>query len=399
MHSKLEIKLKNLPESSGVYIYRDIKNEVIYVGKAINLKNRVKSYFSKTLTIGEKTKKLVSSISDLEVIKVDSEIEALLLEANLIHKYQPKYNIVLKDNSSFPFIKITINEKFPSITQTRIITEDGARYFGPYTESKTIRFILKQLRLIFSPNLYFFAERDNPLEYNKCIKNIILFLEGKKNLLINKLTTEMNDQVKQECFEKADETKNQIEKITNLTKPRSAPFEYLKNPNLFEDQISYSLQNLSKVLGLKKLQRIECFDVANIQGQFSTASMVVFTNGQKDTKLYRKFKIHMSGKPNDYKMLEEALLRRLKHKEWPTPDLIVVDGGKGQLNTFISLGINVPCLALAKKEEEIYYNDKKIKLDRSSSALKMLQRIRDEAHRFATSYHKKLRMKSLTINS
>lgn len=209
----------------------------------------------------------------------------------------------------------------------------------------------------------------------------------------------MKDDIRAENFEKANETKIQIEKIRNLTKPSTKPYEYLKNPNLIEDQIEGSVRELSKVLNLKQLGRIECYDIATLQGTNSTGSMVVFTKGVKDSSSYRRFKIKVEGKPNDYEMISETLIRRFKHSEWPIPDLIIIDGGKGQLGTFTSLGINIPCLALAKKEEVVYYQNKIICLDKSSSALKLLQRIRDEAHRFATNYHKKLRLKSLTIKT
>lgn len=412
----LKTKLKSLPKTPGVYLFKNSKGKIIYVGKAVNLNNRVKSYFNKSLSTGEKTKLLVDNIKSLEIIKVDSEIEALLLEANLIQKYQPKYNIDLKDNSSYPSIKITTNEKFPRVTQTRKIIHDGAKYYGPYTDITTLRFILKTLRKIFKfrscktlpkkPCLYYYINKcqapcifnstEQAKEYKKNIKNIILFLDGKKDLLIKNLTVEMKISSKDENYEKANQLKTQIEKIKDFTKPSNKPYEYLKNPDLLDDQINLSLDNLKKSLNLQNLSRIECYDVANIQGQFSTASMIVFTNGQKDTDSYRRFKIHTTGKPNDYKMLEETLLRRFKHNEWPSPDLVIIDGGLGQLNVFNNLKINIPAIALAKREEKIYFKNKIIILDRSSPALKLLQRIRDEAHRFATTYHKKLRLQSLT---
>ncbi len=367
----MSLNTKNLPENPGVYLFKNKQGETIYVGKAINLKNRVKSYFQKSLKLGEKTKILVGNIANLETIKVDSEIEALLLEANLVQKYQPKYNIDLKDDKSYPYIKISHN--------------DQTRYFGPYPDTSTVNLIIRKLRIMF-------VYKNKPVN----IKDIILFLEGKKDLLVKNLTKEMNKAAKDENYEKASLLKNQIEKIKNLTKPISKPFEYLQNPNLLEDQINNSLKNLSEALNLQSLHRIECYDVANISGQFSTAAMIVFTNGQKDTDSYRKFKIHITGKPNDYKMLEETFIRRFHHPEWPDPNLIVIDGGLGQLNVFNNLKIKIPAIALAKNEELIYFKNNKIKLDKSSPALKLLQRIRDEAHRFATTYHKKLRLKSLT---
>lgn len=206
----------------------------------------------------------------------------------------------------------------------------------------------------------------------------------------------MDYYARNENFEKANEIKNQIEKINNITKPSFKPYEYLQNPNLIEDQIAQALQSLSEILNLENLDRIECYDVANIQGQYSASSMIVFTNGHKDTNSYRKFKIHINGKPNDYKMLEETFKRRLNHNEWPIPNLIVIDGGQGQLNIFNKLNTNIPAIALAKREDQIYYKNQKITLEKTSSALKLLQRIRDEAHRFATTYHKNLRQKALT---
>lgn len=371
MQDLLKKKLKNLPDNPGVYIYKNIEGQVIYVGKAINLKNRVKSYFQKNLTTGEKTRMLVENIHNLDIIKVDSEIEALLLEANLIQKYKPKYNIDLKDDKSYPYIKISHNGK--------------TRYFGPYPDVSTLKLIIRKLRVMF-------LFENKPVNTN----DIILFLEGKKDLLIKKLNKKMFLYSKEENFEKAFEIKDQIERIKNLTKPISKPYEYLQNPDLFEDQIKNSLDCLSKTLGINNLDRIECYDVATIQGKFSTSSMIVFTKGKKDTNSYRRFKIKVEGRPNDYGMLEETLKRRFNHPEWPYPDLIIIDGGKGQLNVFTNLNINIPCMSLAKREEEIFYKNKKIKLERSNPALKLLQKVRDEAHRFATTYHKKLRMKSLT---
>lgn len=375
----MSLNIKNLPQNPGVYLFKNKQGEVIYVGKAINLKNRIKSYFQKQIKLGEKTRILVENIASLETIKVESEIEALLLEANLIQKYQPKYNVELKDDKSYPYIKITYRNK--------------TKYFGPYPDASTVKLIIRKLRIMF-------MFKNEPVK----TRDVILFLEGKKDLLLKKLNKKMHLYSNQENFEKANEIRIQINKIKNLTKPIIKPYEYLKNPNLFEDQIKNSLLDLSKVLNLKNLQRIECFDVANISGQFATAAMIVFTNGQKDTDSYRRFKIHITGVPNDYKMLEETLTRRFKHKEWPYPNLVVIDGGLGQLNVFKNLKINIPSLALAKRartelaerDEQIYYKDQKIILKPGSPALKLLQRIRDEAHRFATTYHKKLRQKSLT---
>lgn len=421
----LEKKLKDLPESPGVYIYKDRYGKIIYVGKAINLKNRVKSYFSRSLNLGEKTRKLVENISNLDLIKVDSEVEALLLEANLIQKYKPKYNIELKDNRAYPLLKITINEKYPRISKTRTIENDKAKYFGPYTDVNTLNYILRELRKMFlfrtcrvlpkKPCLYYyigkcqapciFTTKNQEIEYKKYIKNVILFLEGKKDLLIKELLNQQNNAIKEENFEKAGEIKNQIEKIKDLTKPSIKPFEYLKNPNLIEDQIEQSLQGLKEVLNkyfisIQNLNRIECYDIATVQGKFSTGSMIVFTNGTKNTNEYRRFKIHKEGKPNDYEMLREVLNRRFTHQEWQTPDLLVIDGGKGQLSTgeevLKELQQDIPIIALAKREEEIYIRDDKLNLNKSSNALKLLQRIRDEAHRFATTYHKKLRQSALT---
>lgn len=429
MAEKLKTKLKNLPDSPGVYIFKNASGKIIYIGKAINLKRRVGSYFLNSLCHGLKTKLLIENIYDLEVIEVDSEIEALLLEANLININKPKYNVDLKDNKAYPYIKISINEPFPRIYQTRTIDNDKARYFGPYPDVVTLKFILKYLRRMFmfrtckslpqKPCLFYdigkcqgpciFKTELQKNTYRKYVKNITLFLEGKKDLVVKNLNQSMNEAISKENFEYANELKKQIEKIRLFTKPQISTFEYLKNPDLLEDQLKESTEDLLNVLksyfpDLNSLNRIECYDIATIQGKFSSSSMIVFNDGQKNSDEYRKFKIKNEGRPNDYQMLEETLKRRFSHSEWKFPDLVIVDGGKGQLTSaqkiITLIGLNIPIISLAKREEEVFLFKNqiftKLRLERSGQALKLLQRLRDEAHRFATSYHKKLRERFLT---
>jgi len=411
-----------LPTFSGVYLFFDEGGKIIYVGKAKNLKKRVSSYFS-SKDLGEKTKILVSQIKKIKTIEVASEIEAFLLEERLIKKYMPRYNIKLLDGKRYLSLKITVKDKYPKVLLVRKQEADNARYFGPYTSTASLRTVLKMLRRIFPyqsvvnhPNklcLYYHlglcpcpsVTKDG--NYRQNIKHIIAFLEGNKKLLLKDLEKERNRVSKQEDFEKAQAIQKQIEAITLITSPFYQPFEYELNPNLRSDTVALSLQVLKNILNINNipvldLNRIECYDISNTSGLNATGSMVVFTNGEKDSSSYRRFKIKQDYKnrPNDFAMMQEVLGRRLKHNDWPKPSLIIVDGGKGQVSSakqiIDNLSLNIPLIGLAKREETIITNGlKEIKLPKDSPALQLIMRLRDEAHRFAITYHKKLRSKAI----
>jgi len=405
-----------LPHRPGVYIYKDSSGSILYVGKAIDLYHRVASYFSGTPD-SPKTAALVENIASLETIEVLSEIEALILEANLIKQHRPLFNIKLTDDKDYLYIKIT-NGEFPKIlTSRKNELGDAQEFFGPFPSSRVVRDTLKKLRRVFpwcsSPpqvnkgyKACFYhhlglcpgpcAGKIDSKEYRKIIKKFSKFMEGKKEELIKELTKEMEECSKDLRFEEAERLKITLSGLMYLTQPNGAQV-YLDNPNFVEDQNHQSLEELQQELGLKSLpDRIECYDISNLSGSQAVGSLVVLTGGDIDKKWYRKFKIRMENVPNDVGMIREILKRRLKHSEWPKPDLILVDGGKGQVRGAfeeISLaGWQVPVFGLAKRMEWLYGpTDEVIKLSHRSLSLRLLQKIRDEAHRFAITYHRKLR--------
>lgn len=400
-----------IPHKPGIYIYKDDHGRILYVGKAIDLYHRIASYFSGKHD--PKTAQLVTEIKDLETIIVESEFEALLLEANLIKKYLPPFNIKLTDDKDYLYIKIT-KEDFPQILVARKQDlKDAKIYFGPFPSGKTVRSTLKKLRRIFpwcaNPNgrrpcFYYHlnlcigpcAGVVDKAEYNKMINKFSKFMQGKKDEVLKEYEKEIKQYAAVLEFEKAEQTKKTLEGLKYLLQTNDTSV-YLENPNFIEDQAKMALLELKNILKLDVIpERIECFDISNIMGQEAVGSMVVLTHGEVDKKWYRKFKIKATGKPNDTLMMAEMIARRCKHPEWPKPDIIVVDGGKPQVGACVKqlnlCGWKVPVFGLAKRLELIIKSDyTEIKLPRSSKALKLLQKIRDEAHRFAISYHRKLR--------
>lgn len=390
------------------------------MGKAINLRKRVSSYF-RNKDLGEKTKALVAQIAKIKTISVQSEVEAFLLEERLVKKYNPHFNIALKDDKSYPLIKITIKQKFPAVLTVRKKDDAKALYFGPYTSATSLKTVLKLLRKIFPYKsvenhgtrvcLYNHLglcpcpESTNDLDYKKTIKYIINFLNGNTKKVIKDLEKERESYSKTLDFEKASKIQRKIDAVNLITSPFYKPFVYEENPNFKIDLISQQLNSLIEILNkhnvnVKKLERIECYDISNISGKSATGSMVVLKNGEKDTNSYRRFKIKgfYNNKANDFAMHQEVIRRRLEHNEWQMPDLIVTDGGKGQVSSVLKvlneLNIDIPLIGLAKREETIVTSDLlEIKLPKDSKALLLIVKIRDEAHRFAITYHKKLRSK------
>lgn len=390
------------------------------MGKAINLRKRVSSYFTNK-DLGEKTKALVAQIDKIKTISVQSEVEAFLLEERLVKKYNPHYNIVLKDDKSYPLIKITLKQKFPAVLIVRKKDDAKALYFGPYTSASSLRTVLKLLRKIFPfksvenhgtriclynhLDLCPCPEATNDLSYAKTIKHIINFLNGNTKKVIRDLEKERENYSKTLDFELASKIQRKIDAINLITSPFYKPFVYEENPNFKSDILGQELASLIEILNknnvaVKKLERIECYDISNISGKNATGSMVVLKNGATDTDSYRRFKIKgfYANKANDYAMHQEVIRRRLSHTEWQMPDLIVTDGGKGQVSSVLKvlqeLNVNIPLIGLAKKEETIVTSDLlEIKLAKDSKALLLIIKIRDEAHRFAITYHKKLRSK------
>lgn len=377
---------------------------------------------------------MVSQIAKIEVTIVESEIESLLLEAYFIKKFQPKYNIRMTDGKSYPLIQITLSEKYPSVLFARKPEESNSVYFGPFPSSGSVKSVLRLLRRAFPyvsvrnhPNrvcLYHhlglcpcpqvFGGEEVRKEYKKSIKKLIGVLEGKSQRILRELERERDGLMKQEAFESAQKTQKQIDALSYITQPFRQGFEYDVNPNLRTDLRQEELNALSGTLTehglfLNKLDKIECYDISNIQGTNATGSMVVFVGGEKESNLYRKYKIQRESTPDDFASMEEVLTRRLKHTEWDYPDLIVVDGGKGQISAALKAlekyNLRIPLIGLAKREETIviprieegesYAKEFiEVSLSKESPGIILLRRIRDEAHRFAITYHRKLRSKA-----
>lgn len=539
---ELEDKLKDLPTSPGVYLMLDAQGEIIYVGKAKNLRNRVRQYFHS----GNKTIKvqlMVDNIADFRYILTATEVEALVLENNLIKKNVPKYNILLKDDKSYPFLKINMKQDFPTIEVVRVLKEDGSKYFGPYMNGVSTKdilelivsaFPLRTCRANFEKNRpkrpclnYYIGRCKAPCagmisrdEYHELAEAAIGFLRGNDKSVEKILTDKMKEQAALGNFEQAIYYREKLKVLDKVVRKQIAalPKEFnldifaeaddgtgvafsviavragkivfaanFSSENCVDDQITsfisqyYSInpvlcdevvttdaadavlleeylaqkcgrkinvimpkqgvrkqlldmaanngrdylenskerdrrrydstvgavRQLAEKLSLPTLpNRMECYDISHISGTDMVASMVVFKHGEPCKKHYRKFKIKTVAGNNDFECMKEVLLRRLSHiggtdeSFAEIPDLIVVDGGKGQL-TFAKEALHeagredIPIASLAKREEEIFLDKEPIILSKDSQALRLLQRIRDEAHRFAITFHRNLRGKRM----
>lgn len=358
------------------------------------------------------------------MVTVASEIESLLLEANYIKKYNTPYNIRLADGKAYPLIRITIKDEYPKVLIARRTDDRKSLYFGPFPNAGAMKLVLKTIRHIFPFQsvlhhqkracLYYHLglcpcpEVFKDKEYKKTIKQIIHFLEGKTKVVLRDLEKQRDKVAKNEEFEIAEILQKKIDAMKLIVYPVHTPLEYDTNPNLLSDIRKREIDNLMEELTKKgtavsSLKRIECYDISNISGTNAVGSMVVFTNGEKNSSEYRRFKIYQTQKvPNDFAMMQEVLQRRIKHTEWPYPDLIIVDGGKGQISSATKVldeqHLDIPLIGLAKREETIITSDfKEIKLPKNTPALFLMMRIRDEAHRFAITYHRKLRSKLALI--
>lgn len=434
-------KISHLPKNPGVYAFKE-GNRFLYIGKTANLRERVKNHFR-----GQTFKDylFLDKVEKIGFIKTDSEIEALILEANLIKKYKPKYNIVWKDDKNYFFVGIT-KEEFPRIFithQTKLKSIDHnlkPEFLGPFVDGKALKQTLKILRKVFpyrscrkipkKPCLWYQLDRcpapcllsskvTKELEkFQKQIKkeckegakNIKKILKGKSNLVLKSLKKEMEKAAKKKNFELAAKRRDQffaLEKILSHAKIFIAE----KKPEIIDwEKIQKSLSKILKTK--KKISKIEAYDVSNIRGKKATGAMVAFENGLPNKNLYRRFKIKVSGKPNDIAMLKEVLIRRFNHPEWPLPDLILIDGGKSQLNTAIKSKIQgarkskrrmsrgslkykkIKVMAIAKRKNKLFVEGQKKPLllkNLPREVFNLILQLRDEAHRFALSYHKKLR--------
>jgi excinuclease ABC subunit C len=442
MNKQLEAKLKTLPRNPGVYFHKAENGEVIYVGKAAVLKNRVRQYFQNTRDMDAKTRALVAEIFTTDWIETESEIDALFLESEMVKRYMPRYNILLRDDKSQLFVRIDMKSEWPSVSFTRNPADDGADYFGPYYNGFAVKKALRYLRKTFPYYTKPPKEKERPDldahlglsplgmtsgEYKIVLKNLIRYLKGERVAIVRELERDMKVAAGLHDFEKAAKLRN---RITNLRELRQRIMfgdkEFL---NISKDQ---ALSDLRELLGLRKVpMRIEGYDISHMSGTNVVASMVVFTNGVSDRANYRKFKTRIEHN-NDFYNMNETIMRRLSEKNtkgWGLPDLILIDGGKGQLDAALQARdaryfTDLPFIGIAKKQEQIVIHHEKsnitlnkeklvalegytttteeftlVNLPHSSHIIKLLQRIRDESHRFAVSYHTVLKRQKQTASS
>ncbi len=558
----IEEELKKLPEKPGVYLMHNKEDEIIYVGKAVVLKNRVRQYFQSSRNHTEKIKKMVSQIAYFEYIVTDSELEALVLECNLIKEYRPKYNTMLKDDKSYPYIKVTVQEPYPRILFARQIKRDKAKYFGPYTSAGAVKDTIELIRKLYKlrscnrslpketgndrPCLYYHIKQcDAPCqnyisveEYRKYVNEALDFLGGNHQKITEHLTKAMMEASEKMEFERAGEYRDllkSIQAISEKQKVNSSEMEdrdvvaiakameeavvsvfFIRNGKLLgrenfhmtgvsettmsevmsnfvkqfyagtpyipkELVLQYPIQEeeimkewlskkrkqkvqilvpqkgskkrlvdlayenasivlqrdgeklkreekrtigavkeLEQLLGLSNIHRMESFDISNINGFETVASMVVYEDGKPKRSDYRKFKIKTVKGPDDYKSMEEVLTRRFTHgleekeqlkekgieEQYGSfnrfPDLLCMDGGKGQVNVALKvlqeLKINIPVCGMVKDDNHrtrgLYYQNEEILFPKNSEAFHLVTRIQDETHRFAIEYHKQLRSKT-----
>lgn len=443
MNKQLEQKLKDLPKEPGVYFHKGASGEIIYVGKAAVLRNRVRQYFQASRNRDPKTELLVGEIVDTDWQVVDSELEALFLEAEMIRRYMPRYNILLRDDKAMTYVRINFKDKYPNITYTRRPLDDGADYYGPFLSALALRKALKYLRRAFPFSTHTQLPQRACLQfhlglcpgpetgdldeklYKSNLKKIVRVLKGQRKNLIMELEKDMKQLAADSEFEKAALARNQLFALKNLGQ------QVIFSDKEFQDiSKDHALVELTKLLGLTKPpRRIEGYDISHMSGTDTVASMVVFTNGVSDKASYRKFKSRVPGN-DDFAHMREAMTRRFSEKnikQWGMPDMLLIDGGKGQLEAALSVlrekNIQLPAIGLAKKHEEIVVRNDwphtqlnaeavlklrgfsrvsedftLVDLPNSSNIVKLLQRIRDESHRFAVSYHSVLKVKRQTAS-
>ena len=539
--------LKKLPDEPGVYLMKDEDKTVIYVGKAISLKNRVRQYFQSSKNHSSKVKSMVKNIYSFEYIITDSELEALILECNLIKQYRPKYNVLLRDDKTYPYIKVTTNEDYPRVLKVRRVLKDKAKYFGPYTNITAVNDTLEIIRNTYPIRTCNIdidkAIRNNVRpclnkhikkcvgpctgdvskeDYNKMVEEILMFLSGKEEKLIELLKEKMNKCAMEFNFEDAAIYRDKIRSLEDMIQKQKIDSgtsdlnqdiiamarahdeacvqvffirngkivgrehyilegvmdssresilssfvkqfymaqDYVPKEILIEDEVEDSfvleewlsnkkgqrvsikvpqkgekknliemvrknaveylekfsdmnkmkyqksigaLEELKDVIGLEEIpKRIESFDISNIQGVDSIGSMVVFTNGKKDKKEYRRYKIKTVIGPNDYDSMAEIVERRLKYGD--LPDLMLLDGGKGQVSAVKKVldrnNVKIPLWGMFKDDKHrtkgLISQEKEIELDNTSNLYRFVASIQEEVHNYAITYHRSLRNKSLT---
>ena len=423
-------RISQLPKFPGVYCFKN-KNEILYVGKAVNLRERVKNHFQQP---SYKDYLFLDKVEKIGYIKTNSEIEALILEAELIKKLQPKFNVIWRDSKNYFFVGKTI-EDFPQIfwTHQKKVKSQKSKvkteYVGPFVNGKALKETLKNLRKVFpfrscrtlpnSPCLWYHLERcpapcilktksakeiglkeKIKKECQRNAENVFKIIQGKKKEVLKKLKKEMRESAKKENFEEAAKIRDQILALEKV----------LEHSKILEREIKIEIpwkeieEKLKEILKVERVSRIEAFDVSQIHGNFAVGSMITFINGVPEKNFYRRFKIKFTKKPSDVDMIKEILERRFKHKEWEFPDLILIDGGKAQLNAAVKIKNQKPkinsikVISLAKKENKLFVEGEKEPIylkNLPKEIFSLILNLDNEAHRFAISYHKKLREKEL----
>jgi len=531
-------KVSHLPTTPGVYLWRDKYQRIIYVGKAINLRNRVRSYVQQDVNRSVKVTAMMRRAWDVETIQTKTEMEALILEATLIKEHHPKYNIMLRDDKTYPYVKVTVQEEYPRLFMTRRLERDGAKYFGPFTDVTAVHHVLRILRSYYPLRTCKSMKVERPClqyhmhycegpcmkyvtveAYRKYIDDIVALFEGKQVQVIQEITSKMEQASEELEFELAAKYRDDLLSIQKVQEkqrmvtqrgdmdvlgmaidgpmaciqlffirsgrllgrenyfvqhegdsPELVMTEFIKqyyggstfipkelllpmdsvDRELFSewftsmkgqqvdvsvpqrgykkdlikmaeenaqnflaerrrqwqytiDKSGGAVKKLAEVLDLPRLpERMECYDISHMQGAETVASMVVFEGGKPAKREYRRFKLKtVQGKPDDFASMAEIMERRYgNEKDWPMPDLIIIDGGKGQLNAALpvirAMGVtDVPVISLAKRIEEVFVEgeSESIILEHHTPELQLLQQIRDEAHRFAITYHRRLRGK------
>ena len=437
-------KLKTLPISPGVYFHKDKTGEIIYIGKAAVLRNRVKQYFQTTRGMDIKTRALVAEINDTDWVETESEIDALFLEAEMVKRYMPRYNILLRDDKSLIFVRIDMKSQWPYVSFTRNPADDGAEYFGPYYNGFAVKKALRYLRKVFpyytkAPGKGSKPDLDAHLglspvdmtsdEYKANLRKLISYIKGNRKTIMTDLERDMKKNAGSHDFETAAVIRNKLRNLKELQ--QRIMFGDKEFLDISKDK---ALRDLADLLNLTKIPaRIEGYDISHMSGSNVVASMVVFKNGVSDRGEYRKFKMRTEQNDDFYNM-NETITRRFSQKNlksWGKPDLILIDGGKGQLDAALQARdkcgqSSIPFIGLAKKQEQIVIAQNRtlqgltlqkgklkdiggyatnsddfisINLPQSTDIIKLLQRIRDESHRFAVSYHTILKRTKQTASS
>lgn len=412
MNESLKQKLDKLPVLPGVYFHKNAGGDIIYVGKAAVLKNRVRQYFQKSKK-DVKTEALVAEIADTDWITVGTEMDALFLESEMIKRYMPKWNILLRDNKSVTYVRIDMKSEIPYVSFTRNPIDDGATYVGPFYGKLAVEKALRILRRVFpyydkpytgrktlntdlglTPGIE--IGKTNAKSYKQNLRKLIRYLEGDREKLLIELERTMNTEAKRGNYELAAEARDQLFGLKELKK--KIVFSDKEFLDISNDKALKELQELLKLP--EPPRRIEGYDISHQSGTNTVGSMVVFINGTAARDQYRKFKIRTSTN-DDLKSMKEVLTRRMKHKEWDLPDLIILDGGKTQVNAALPLVGDIPVIGRdksgnhSKSAKVRLVIPEYLELLPSSHVARLIARIDEESHRFAVTYHTLLKRKGM----